>query len=463
MKLAALGRMVRVEFSRTRGPLFTAGFGIAVGVAALVFFLALGLGARRVLLGDVFPIDQVELEPQKTSAGLLSLLGGPHKPPGIDQDAVQRLRAVQGVSEVYPKLRFRFPSMAKGGKEIFGREIGTHEMVGDGIDPKLVGDEVAAGAFVDPLADAGGSACRSADDCAGEQYCELPSEAEVGRCSAPVPAIVSRYLVELFDHAVAPAHGLPPVAETLVGRAKGVTFDMTLGNSLLGVARQGKERKVKIKVVGISSKAIDLGVTLPVSVVRRWNREYAGAEAADQFSSVVVKVESAGYTADVIAVGGQMAMVPHDTRARDVSVLISGVLAILLLVSGVILLVAALNIAHTFRVLVAERQHEIGLYRALGASAGDMWSWLSVLALAIGALGGAIGAIVARLCAWVADWRAGIDLPDFPFKPDSFFVFPWWLWILGVLFAAGFALLGALGPARRAAKTDPAQALSRER
>ena len=143
--------------------------------------------------------------------------------------------------------------------------------------------------------------------------------------------------------------------------------------------------------------------------------------------------------------------------------LITGVLAILLLVAGVILLVAALNIAHTFRVLVAERQHEIGLYRALGASASDMRLWLSTLALVVGALGGAVGAGVARVAALVADWRGRVDLPDFPFKPDSFFVFPWWLWLVGIGFAALFAVLGAAGPARRAARTDPAEVLGRDR
>lgn len=460
MRLGALGKMVRGELRRTRGPLVTAGFGIAVGVASLVFFLALGLGARRVLLGDVFPIDQVELEPKKTSAGLIALLGGVHEPAGIDPQSVERLKALPGVKEVFPKLRFRFPSMARGGKEILGTEIGTHEMVGDGIDPALVAGTVTG--FRDPL-ETPGAECRSDADCKAPQYCERPSASPQGQCSDPVPALVSRYLVELFDHGVAPAHGLPPVAETLIGRAQGVAFELTLGNSLLGVARHGEQRKARVKVVGISPKAIDLGVTLPVEVVRRWNREYAGEAAATRYSSVVVRVSSAGDTGHLIDAAAGLGLVPHDTRARDVSVLISAVLALLVLVASVILAVAAANIAHTFRMLVAERQHEIGLYRALGASARDIRLWLSSLALVIGTLAGLGGALVARGGALIADWRAAKDLPDFPFKPESFFVFPWWLWLLAIGFASLFALLGAMGPARRAAKTDPAQALTRDR
>ena len=460
MRAASLAKIVRGELRRTRGALVTAGFGIAVGVASLVFFLSLGLGARKVLLGDVFPIDQIELEPKKTSAGLISLLGGPHEPAGIDAQSVERLKAQPGVKEVFPKLRFRFPSMARGGKELLGKEIGTHEMVGDGIDPALVAGTIPD--FQDPL-ETPGAECTTDDDCKAPQYCERPSGTPRGQCSAPVPALVSRYLVELFDHAVAPAHGLPPVAETLIGRAQGVAFEMTLGNSLLGVARHGEQRKVRVKVVGISPKAIDLGVTLPVEVVRRWNREYAGEAAASRYSSLVVRVSGAGDTGHVIDAAAGLGLVPHDTRARDVSVLISGVLAILVLVASVILAVAAANITHTFRMLVGERQHEIGLYRALGASARDIRIWFASLALVIGTLAGLGGAVVARAGAALADWRAAKDLPDFPFKPDSFFVFPWWFWLLAVAFASVFALLGALGPARRASNTDPAEALSRDR
>ncbi len=461
MRAASLLTLVRAELARTRGPLVTAGFGIAVGVAALVFFLSLGFGARKVLLGDVFPIDQIELEPKKTSVGLISLLGGAQEPEGIEDSAAADLAALPGVAEVYPKLRFRFPSMARGGKEVLGSEIGTHEMVGDGIDPKLLAADPAGKSFADPLATPG-KPCNSDSECESGEYCELPSDAQKGQCSKPVPALVSRYLVELFDHAVAPAHNLPPVAESLIGRAQGVVFEMTLGNSLLGRSRQGKERKAKIVVVGISPKAIDLGVTLPIDVVRRWNAEYGGPAAAKRYSSIVVRTKSSSDTGHVIDAAQSMGLVPHDTRARDVSVLISGVLALLVLVASVILAVAALNIAHTFRMLVAERQREIGLYRALGASAADMRTWLLTLALSIGSGAGLLGAFVARGGAWIADWRAAKDLPDFPFKPESFFVFPWWMWLIAVGFAALFSLLGAVGPARRASRTDPAQALARD-
>jgi hypothetical protein len=337
--------------------------------------------------------------------------------------------------------------------------VGTSELIGDGIDPALVRDDIPdPGAFSDPLS-APGAACDADSACAAPQYCDRPSGAP-GRCSDPVPALVSHYLIEIFDRSLAPAHGLPPVGRTLVERAQGVVFDMRLGESLLGKARAGAPRTVRVRVVGVSRRAIDLGLTFPLDVVRRWNAELSGERAAARYSSAIIQVGSGADTGAVIAAGAVMKLEPKDTRARDVSVLVTGVIALLSLVAGVILLVSASNIAYTFRVLVTERRVEIALYRAVGATAGDMRSWMMGLALTVGLLGGAAGLLVARLLALATDWAAARKIPDFPFKPSTFFDFPWWLALGGLGFAAAFTALGAWGPARRAARIEPAAALS---
>ncbi len=456
MRVRVLGRLVGAELSRARGPLVTAGVGIALGVAALVFFLALGFGARAVLLGEVFPIDRVELEPKKSSPGVLGALFGALKTPGIAPDVVDTIRSEKGVVEVSPKLSFRFPASARGGEELLGRQVGTSELIGDGIEPGLVEPDLQK-EFQDPLPpNSNPPSCKSQHECSGDQYCERPSGMDAGRCSAPIPVLVSRYLVEIFDHAIAPAHGLPPLAGTMLERAKGVTFEMTLGSSLLGVSRTGKPRVVQMRLVGVSDKAIDLGVTLPIDVVRRFNAEYSGKEAATRYSSLVVRTASPEQIAPLVDRAQKLGLVPKDTSARDVSALITAILALLVLVAAVVLVVAAINISHTFRVMVAERRREIGLYRALGASAGDIQGWIFATAIFVGAVAGCVGIAVAWLAAQLVDWRAAVDLPDFPFKPDSFFVFPAEL-LLGALgFAVAFAAFGAAIPALRAARTDPA-------
>lgn len=460
MKLSALVRLVRRDLVRSRGALASSAFGIAAGSATLVFFLALGLGVRTVLLGDVFPIHRVELEPPKArDPGLLGLLLGAGEAPGISPKDIETIAAAPGVKHVLPKLSLAFPASARGGRELLGHDVGSSELPGDGIEPMLAATDVRTDVFADPM-DAAGPTCKDDAACEPDKYCELPSGATSGRCSAPVPAIVSRYLVEIFDKTIAPAHGFPAVGQTLVSRAQSVTFNMRLGESLLGRAKQGAPRTVKAKIVGISPSAVDLGLTFPIGVVKRWNREYGGDRAAERYSSVVVEVGSGADVAPVVTAAARIGLTPKDSRARDVSVLISGVMALLSLVAGVILIVSAASIAQTFRALVLERRSEIALYRAVGAASGEIAAWTISLAAVVGISAGAVGLVVARILAFVADVLAAEKLPDFPFKPSTFFAFPWWLWLVGLGFSLLFSVLGAIGPARAASKVDPAKALS---
>jgi ABC-type antimicrobial peptide transport system permease subunit len=459
MNVASLWMLIRHDLVRVRGALVTSGFGIAAGTAALVFFLALGLGVRSVLLGEVFPIDQIELEPPKgEDPGLFgALVGLGSESPGVDDDQVKKLTSSPDVEGLFPKLRFSFP--ASGGGEIMGRKFGFSEMIAEGVDPALVQNDVSAGKyFADPL-DKPGKNCVRTTECQAPQYCEGPAEG-TGFCVDPVPVLVSRYIVEFFDKTIAPAHHLPPIGESLVKQAEGITIRLWLGESMLGKSKKGGPRHAYVRVVGISKRAMDIGLTLPLPVVRRWNTEYSGEGAAKKYSSVLVKVRSNDRVSNVIALGQTMSLSPKDTRARDVSVLLSGVMALLTLVAAIILMVSASNIAYTFRVLVSDRRREIALYRALGATAGDMIKWMLGLALTVGVAGGAVGVGVARLLALGADYLARTKLPDFPFKPHSFFAFSPALLAGALGFAALFALLGAFGPARRAGKVDPAAALA---
>lgn len=463
MTLRALWTLIARDLVRVRGALVTSGFGIAAGTATLVFFLALGLGVRSVLLGDVFPIDQVELEPPKGSdPGLIGgALGLGADVPGIAPEKVDKLRASPLVAEVYPKLRIQFPTSGHG--ELMGMRLGAPEIIGDGIEGSLVEDELGV-PFEDPLLEPGDKCKVTAnlDQCKAPQYCEGPAGGE-GVCVGPVPVLVSRYLVELFDKTIAPAHGKPPMGESLVEAAKKAGFKMWLGQSMIGKSLKSNKnapRHARLQVVGISKKAIDIGVTLPLGTVKRWNTEFSGEDSAAEFSSVVVRVKENDDLAAVIALGAEMNLHPKDTKARDVSVLLTGVMALLALVAAIILVVSASNIAYTFRVLVEDRRREIALYRAIGAASADMVKWMLGLALTVGVVGGAVGVAVAYLASLGADRLAATRLPDFPFKPSTFFQFPSWV-LLGALgFASLFALLGAFGPARRAGKIDPAAALA---
>ena len=66
-------RIVVIDLLRHWRHFAAASFGIILGVAALTFFLGLGLKARGLLLSQVFPQDHVEVVPKSADIDLFAL------------------------------------------------------------------------------------------------------------------------------------------------------------------------------------------------------------------------------------------------------------------------------------------------------------------------------------------------------------------------------------------------------
>jgi len=96
----------------------------------------------------------------------------------------------------------------------------------------------------------------------------------------------------------------------------------------------------------------------------------------------------------------------------------------------------------------------------VGATRGDVAAVVLAEAAATGLGGGVVGVLLARIAAALLDRLARTGLPDLPFKPPTFFSVQAEHVALGVGVALLAALLGALIPARAAARLDPAKALT---
>jgi len=69
------------------------------------------------------------------------------------------------------------------------------------------------------------------------------------------------------------------------------------------------------------------------------------------------------------------------------------------------------------------------------------------------------GVVTARLAGLLIDFAGKRFVPDFPFKPESFFSFDGSVVAIGIGASMLACLLGALLPARLASRVDPAAAL----
>ena len=424
MKLGSLQRLVRLNVGRDLRGALSSAFGVTVGVAALVFFVALGLGVGAIIRDRVFPVDAnlVDVVPSQLSLGLLG--GGK-----IDQAAVDRLAALPEVTAAYRKMNVRVPAVTVYDGDFFGRRLRMGlEIIAVGVDPALVKADVQIGDFSDP----------------GE--------------GQPIPAVAASRLLEIYNKTFAPARSLPQLSGSMLA---GFMFPIDFNRSFVTAAPAGPVVSAQGQVVGVSDRGLLAGITIPLSVATRINR--AAHVDAETFTGVTLRVsEPSAVPRTVSAVKGMGFRVDDQERrmAENAGAAVAITTSAMALLSVLICLLAAFNIAHALSASVRARERELGVMRAVGASKRDVFSLVFAEALVLGALGGIAGTALAIAGAAAIDVVAARALPEFPFKPESFFIAPWWLLVAGVVLGVLAAMGGAFLPARRAAQLDPARSLT---
>ncbi|MEC9070951.1 MAG: ABC transporter permease, partial [Myxococcota bacterium] len=297
--------------------------------------------------------------------------------------------------------------------------------------------------------------------CPGTSYCAAHDvTTDQGACELPMPVMLSPFLIEVFNSSVASSLGFQPLDG--VDALLGARFRVHLGGSYFSDSLPRKQQVVKTaEVVGFSSKALDFGLTLPLEAVRDLNTRFKGRDAARSYNTFILETSTnedvSGLINELEARGFALSRKSQDARkAADLLFILTVVFG---LISTVIMGVAAISIAHTFLMMVSERRHEIGLMRALGATRGDIRILVLAEAAAVGLFGALTGEVVSYGLSRLANLAADRLLERVPFRPDDLFQYDWRILVGAVIFAIVFAVLGALTPARRAARLDPARVL----
>ncbi len=400
-----------------------------VGAAALVFFLAFGLGvaeaARR-----MFPADArlVEIVPAGVSLG--GVLGGGR----LDDGAVRRLAALPGVEAAWPRLSLRVPLTASGPPRGLDRAWPPGlplQIPVVGVPPGLVQADVRPGrAFADP-----------------------------GTDGDPIPVLVSRRLLEVYDKTIAPAWNvrrLPP-GLSLVG----LELPVRIGASIVPQKTEDRVVDGRLQLVGLSDRVPLYQLAMPLDTVRRLHREYAKPDAG--YTQVTLLARRPEDVPALTAAARRMGFSVDEgerATAERVGTVVAVTTGALVSLAVAMCALAALAIAQSLSARVRARAREIAILEAVGASPADVRAVVLAEGALVGLVGGAAGTVLAIAAALLADRAALRLLPDFPFRPETFFLFPGWLPALGLLVPAVAAVLGALAPAALAARLDPARTLA---
>jgi putative ABC transport system permease protein len=423
MKPGRLWRLARANLSREVGALAVSAGGVALGIGCLVFFLALGRGVQRVV-HDVFPVSAREMEVVVPQVGVGSFFGEVK----LDDAAVARLRELPGVAEAFPRLALRVPAVTRYNGLFFGRELRMGlEVVGIGVSPELLGADAKL-----PFADPGQG--------------------------KPIPVVVNRRLLEIYNKVFAPQRGLPTLTDSML---VGFQFPIELGRSYVASKTLPGAYEAAFQLAGFSDRAPIAGLSMPLESVRRINRHFG--QDTGGYSSVLLRAERSEQVGEIAAAVKRMGLEIDESernRALQIGAAVELVTLALSLLAVLITALAAVNIAQAFHAEVRERTREIGVMRAVGATRTDVAMLLLAEAAVTGVFGGVLGIGLARAGGLLIDRIARTGLPVFPFKPETFFDFRPAHLALGIAVALAAALAGAFFPARAAAALDPARALS---
>jgi putative ABC transport system permease protein len=148
--------------------------------------------------------------------------------------------------------------------------------------------------------------------------------------------------------------------------------------------------------------------------------------------------------ADVTVISQDAVLATFDRMLTALTLAVGGIAAISLGVAGVLIM-------NVMLVSVTQRRSEIGLLKALGASAGNVRGLFLAEAGLIASLGAAGGVALG----WTASFTLRQIYPQLPIVP------PLWAVSAAVFTALFSGLLFAWLPARRAAKLDAALSLAR--
>ncbi len=248
----------------------------------------------------------------------------------------------------------------------------------------------------------------------------------------------------------------PASGEVLVGSEQASSHKWRIGETVGLPGLPNRTAKIS-GVIDATQGADDLFYFLPLKDAQRiFGR-------LQELTHILVRLDRPERMEEVVnslrgcGAGLEMNVVPLAHLFHTIENLVQSTRMLLGCVALVALLAAGAGLSNTVLMAVVERTREIGVLRAIGASAGNIFSLIWVETQALCMAGCAVGIVVAAFGSrWIEEWLRS----RLPFAPHGTLVRPEALVIaLCLVSTLVIGTLAGLLPAWRAAKMAPVEAI----
>jgi len=183
------------------------------------------------------------------------------------------------------------------------------------------------------------------------------------------------------------------------------------------------------------------------------------------YDSLVVKVDQASNAAGVaknIRNQFKLGAADAETAIKQQLAIFNILGAILGGIGGIALVVAAVGVVNTMVMSILERTREIGLMRAVGAKRSTISRLFTFESSMLGLMGGSVGILIGYALTLIGNPLINKQLKGNSIQSSNILSLPPWLIVSVILGTTVIGMLAGLGPARKAAKLDPVEALRYE-
>ncbi len=404
MRIIDLLYLIFQSLTRRRSRFLFTVLGIAIGIAAILFLVALGYGLQRLLLERITTTESLltlDIVPPETELIV------------INQDTLARLKEIPGVEKVSPQA-------------IVSSQVILQDLVSEAT-ANIVDENFFVLSGI------------------------LPQEGRFFESQEKDKVVINKSLANLF--------GLDPK------QALGKELSIILFGPQLGLSETGetelqeprqiqKEISLKFKIVGVIGQE-DEAPQIFVPLL--------GAQEANLtlFQAAKIKVKNNEFLEEVrntlIEMGFSVSALSDTIEQANK---IFRAVQIVLGIFGVIgLIVAAIGLINTMTISLLERTNEIGIMRAIGADSQDILKLFLGESTLIGIIGGLFGIGIGIGFAEFFNWAVNLLAKSLGGNPVDLFFYPGWFLVFILILSAFVGLIAGIFPARRASKLNPLTAL----